>query len=192
MIEPSAIVLINGKRKCGKDYLASRITDKLGAAVCDILHLSTEIKREYAKLNNLDFELLLTDSPYKEVYRKEMIALGEFCRAADPGHYCRLATKRALKQCWLVVDNRRETDIEYFKSCYPGKCLVVRVSASEEVRKGRGWVWKSGVDDVTSECGLDNYRPDITVCNDGVPDDEFSDGLNFVVNWVEKRLKMKC
>ncbi|XP_063674624.1 phosphomevalonate kinase-like [Bolinopsis microptera] len=189
MSEPCAIILINGKRKCGKDYLALELVENLGPAVCETLHLSTEIKREYAQLNNLDFSLLLTDSPYKDVYRKEMIALGEARRGADPGHYCRLATEHGSKQCWVVVDNRRETDIEYFKQQYPGKCIVVRVTASEEIRRKRGWSWKSGVDDAESECGLDKHVPDIPVCNNGdILSDGFLESVELVVRWVKERL----
>ena len=190
MAEPTSIILINGKRKCGKDYLATKIQEKISSDVCEILHLSIEIKREYAQLHNLDFKELLTDSPYKDLYRREMIALGESRRNADPGHYCRLATKHASKQCWIIVDNRRETDIEYFKSHYPDKCLVVRVTALEEVRKERGWVWKSGVDDAVSECGLDKYQSDVVVRNNGEKEDEFEKSLDFVVSWINKRLKI--
>ena len=189
MTEPTSIILINGKRKCGKDYLATKIQEKIGSDVCEILHLSIEIKREYAQLHNLNFEELLTDSPYKDVYRKEMIVLGESRRNADPGHYCRLATKHASKQCWIVTDNRRETDIQYFKSQYPDKCLVVRVTASEEVRKERGWVWKSGVDDAVSECGLDRCQYDVVVTNNPEKEEEFETSVNFVVSWINNRLK---
>ena len=148
-----------------------------------------EIKREYAQLNNLDFKLLLSDSPYKDIYRKEMIKLEECKRNADPGHYCRLAAAQASKPCWIVVDNRRETDLVYFKSQYPDKCLVVRVRASEEVRAKRGWRWKEGVDNVTSECGLDHYPWDVVVTNNAEEGDGFQDRLREVVQWVTDKLK---
>lgn len=189
MTEPSAIILINGKRKCGKDFLASRIIEQLGPEVAETLHLSLEIKREYAQLHDLDFQLLLTDAPYKDTYRTEMIKLGEARRNVDPGHYCRLAAVQASKPCWIIVDNRRETDIAHFKSQYPGRCLVVRVCAREDVRRERGWVWKDGVDNVTSECGLDQYPWDVKVTNNGEQADEFQDKLQEVVRWVTEKLR---
>ena len=179
---PSAIVLINGKRKSGKDFFASKLAEELGNA-CEILHLSNEIKREYATLHKLNYELLLTDSPYKDKYRTAMIALGESRRTADPSHYCRLTTQHATAIIWIIVDNRRVSDMEYFTSAYPGKCVVVRVTASEEVRRTRGWVWKEGVDDVESECGLDGYTPDVLVNNEGEDCGVFNERLKEVVVW---------
>ena len=185
---PSAIVLVNGKRKCGKDFFATYLSKILGS-VSEILHLSNEIKREYAQLYDLDYELLLTDSPYKDQYRKEMIALGESKRNADPSHYCRLATKHSLVPVWIIVDNRRETDIKFFRHSYPQKCIVVRVTACDEIRQTRGWVWKSGVDDVESECGLDDYTSEIVVTNNGGDGLQFQDNVEKVRDWVLGKLK---
>lgn len=187
---PAAIVLLNGKRKCGKDYFAEILAQGLGD-VSKILHLSEEIKREYAQLHSLDYELLLTDSPYKDTYRTEMIALGESRRNADPGHYCRLATQHCVAPVWIIVDNRRQSDIAFFKSTYPQDvCLVVRITADDDVRKERGWVWKSGVDNVESECGLDDYPPDVVVRNNGGDETEFQACVGKVKDWVLDKLKV--
>ena len=182
MGSPKAIVLVNGKRKSGKDYFASSLRDTLSFS-SQIIHLSNEIKREYATLHNLDYEELLTDSPYKDKYRKEMIALGESRRNEDPSYYCHLATQHATADIWIIVDNRRETDIKYFKTNYPQKCLVIRVTADESVRINRGWSYKTGVDDVVSECGLDEYPHDIVIVNDGSGSDNFPEKLTAVVEW---------
>ncbi|KAG7173852.1 phosphomevalonate kinase-like [Homarus americanus] len=51
---------------------------------------------------------------------------------------------------------RRQSDLSWFKQHY-GECLyTVRITASEEVRKQRGWVFTPGIDDAESECDLDN------------------------------------
>ena len=58
--------------------------------------------------------------------------------------------------------------MEYFTSNY--KCVSVRVCASDEVRKKRGWVFTPGIDDAQSECGLDSYSCDCHVTNNGDDD----------------------
>ena len=39
--------------------------------------------------------------------------------------------------------------------------------ASEDVRRGRGWEWREGVDDAPSECALDNYHCQLLLSNEG-------------------------
>ena len=48
-------------------------------------------------------------------YRKQMIEWGEAKRNADPGFFCRLATKDATAPIWIVTDARRPSDVAYFK-----------------------------------------------------------------------------
>lgn len=113
----------------------------------------------------MDYERLLDASSYKEEHRMKMISWGEAIRSKDPGYFCSLACEGVDKPVWLVSDCRRPTDIEYFKFRY--LCVTVRVSASVEVRKSRGWEFVGGVDDAPSECALDNYPCDCHVTNNG-------------------------
>lgn len=53
----------------------------------------------------------------------------------------------------------------YFTMRY--KCVVVRVCAGENVRRERGWSFTHGVDDVPSECALDDFPCHVTIQNDG-------------------------
>ena len=116
----------------------------------------------------LDLQRLLDASEYKEAYRKDMISWGEEVRQRDPAYFCRLASQDGGgKPVWLVTDARRPTDMEYFKRLYT--CIAVRVTASDEVRAGRGWSFSPGVDDVASECALDDYACDVIIVNDGNP-----------------------
>ena len=49
--------------------------------------------------------------------------------------------------------------------------ITVRVEASQETRKQRGWVFASGVDDAESECGLDSYgKWDVVLKNEDEAD----------------------
>ncbi len=49
----------------------------------------------------------------------------------------------------------------------------MRIVASEETRKRRGWTFQPNVDDAESECGLDQVeKMDYTITNDGDKDPE--------------------
>lgn len=57
----------------------------------------------------------------------------------------------------IVSDIRRKTDIKYFKE--EGYYIkTIRIEANDEVRKARGWVFEDGIDNVQSECDLDNFE----------------------------------
>ncbi|EGD78513.1 phosphomevalonate kinase [Salpingoeca rosetta] len=159
---PKCVIILSGKRKCGKDYLSSFLHERLGT-FSSVVRLSGPLKEQFAKDHGLDYEELLSDSGYKEKYRKDMIAWGEKMRNADPGFFCRLATATATAPIWIVTDARRPSDIEYFKARYP--VVTVRISSTDATRKQRGWVFTPDVDDAESECALDNYGFDQTIEN---------------------------
>ncbi|XP_041035644.1 phosphomevalonate kinase [Carcharodon carcharias] len=171
MAAPVLLLLFSGKRKSGKDFITDSIQSRLGVENCTILRLSAPIKEQYAKEHGLDLEQLLGSSGYKERYRGEMIRWGEEQRARDPGCFCRLIIKDVTQPIWLVSDTRRKSDVEWFQSHFARAVQTVRVSASEETRKQRGWTFTPGVDDAESECGLDRgVRWDWILTNDGGPD----------------------
>ena len=186
-MEPQCIVLLFGKRKCGKDYFASELAKNFTKV--SILHLSNPIKRDFAQLHGLNFEELLTSSAYKDIYRKEMIAFGEAQRNLDSFVFCQGVTKDVTSDVWIVVDNRRPTDLEYFTLTYPDKCMTVKITANESTRQGRGWTWTEGVDNVTSECGLDHWVPDLVVDNSEGSSEVFNQSLGFVKTFCERLSK---
>lgn len=74
------------------------------------------------------------------------------------------------KEIVIVSDIRRKTDIEFFRS-QRYNIKTIRINASENVRKNRGWIFQSGVDDVQSECDLDDVTQwDLIIENDGMHD----------------------
>lgn len=83
----------------------------------------------------------------------------------------------------IVSDIRRKTDIEFFRiQGYDIK--TVRINASEAVRSARGWVFQNGVDDVSSECGLDDIAQwDLVIENDGTQDVEVI--LNKILDLIQ-------
>lgn len=67
----------------------------------------------------------------------------------------------------IVSDIRRKTDIEFFR-VQEYNIKTVRINASEAARSARGWVFQNGVDDVPSECDLDDVAQwDLVIENDG-------------------------
>ncbi|XP_062367546.1 phosphomevalonate kinase isoform X2 [Cinclus cinclus] len=186
MAAPRVVLLLSGKRKSGKDFVAEELRSRLGPDVCTILRLS---------------------GPLKEQYAKDMIRWGEEKRQTDPGFFCRAAVEGALQPVWVVSDTRRLSDVEWFRDAYGDVVQTVRVVATEETRKRRNWVFVTvgargfgsrppplgsvvmmgdtdrhiltilgeplgsvlpGVDDAESECGLDQgVAFDWVISNDG-------------------------
>ena len=75
---PACVIVISGKRKSGKDYVAARLVEALRNSVnppghVQLITLSAKLKQQYAEENNLDYERLLDSSSYKEIYRADMI-----------------------------------------------------------------------------------------------------------------------
>lgn len=91
------VVVVSGKRKVGKDFVCERLLEQLGPATAEIGRLSAPLKKAYALEHGLDYEELLTDGPYKEKYRRDMIAWGEQRREKDPGFFARLVMRDVTK-----------------------------------------------------------------------------------------------
>ncbi|KAI8480783.1 PREDICTED: phosphomevalonate kinase-like [Branchiostoma belcheri] len=167
---PCAVVIFSGKRKSGKDFVTDLLQRRVGEDNCELMRLSGPLKSQYAKEHDLNLQRLLDASEYKETYRLDMIRWGEERRNQDPGYFCRLATRcpGAQKPVWIITDARRKTDIQYFREKYATRAISVRVEAQEEVRRKRGWVFTSGVDDAESECDLDlGVTWDVVITNNG-------------------------
>ncbi|XP_030832374.1 phosphomevalonate kinase [Strongylocentrotus purpuratus] len=170
---PKAVLVFSGKRKSGKDFTCALLKERLGD-VCTILTLSAPLKCQFAEIHGLDYEQLLSASSYKERYRHDMVVWGEKKRNEDPSIFCRLATLDVSTQhkVWLISDARRKTDVAYFKETYSDRAKLVRVQADESIRASRGYVFKKGVDDSETECGLDEgVLWDYVITNNGDEDD---------------------
>jgi len=157
---PRLIVLISGKRKCGKDYIATQMCAQLNENVtASIVHLSAPIKLAYASEHNLDYNLLMSDGAYKERHRLAMVEWSERVRAGDSDYFCRLAVPSVHPSVLIVADCRRPTDIAYFETHF-SQCSHVfrlRIHASDDVRRTRSFVYTVGIDDCATECALDEY-----------------------------------
>ncbi|XP_017081469.2 probable phosphomevalonate kinase [Drosophila eugracilis] len=177
------IVLISGKRKCGKDYVSERLKQRLGSR-SRIVRISEPIKSEWARKLQLDLTALLSDGPYKEKYRRDMIVWSDEVRAQDYGYFCRVAMEEALAHHQtpyiLVSDVRRKNDIKWFRETYGSERVVtLRLTSRPETRCARGWTFTTGIDDVPSECDLDDMPDgfDFVLANDEELDQEAIDTL---------------
>ncbi|XP_034475009.1 probable phosphomevalonate kinase [Drosophila innubila] len=154
------ILLISGKRKCGKDYISERLQSRLADRAM-IVRISEPIKREWARKLELDITAMLSDGPYKEQYRRDMIIWSDEVRSQDYGFFCRAAMKEASLQSVdyvIVSDIRRKNDIRWFYETYGHEMIeTLRLTSNLETRRARGWQFTAGVDDVTSECDLDDH-----------------------------------
>ncbi|XP_004403042.1 PREDICTED: phosphomevalonate kinase [Odobenus rosmarus divergens] len=185
---PRLVLLVSGKRKSGKDFVAEALRSRLGADVCAVLRLSSPLKERYAQENGLDFQRLLDASVYKEAYRRDMIRWGEEKRQADPGFFCRKVVEGISQPVWLVSDTRRASDIQWFREAYGAMTQTVRVVALEQSRQQRGWVFTAGVDDAESECGLDNFGAFDWVIENHGDEQHLEEQLEDLVAFVHSRL----
>lgn len=152
-----------------------------------IIRISEPIKSEWAKKLNLSLTELLSDGPYKEKYRKQMITWSETVRNEDPGIFCREAMKAANSSIIIVSDIRRRSDIRWFKENYGDRIRTIRIFADDSVRVQRGWVFTYGVDDNASELDLDGFTPwDYSIENSD--DAQVEQRLEELVDFVHKSL----
>lgn len=97
-----------------------------------------------------------------------MIQWSDEMRAIDYGIFCREASKNISKATVIVSDIRRKTDIKYFRKTFNDKIKLIRIKCSDDIRAERGWIFQVGVDDIQSECDLDDWMDwDLVIENEG-------------------------
>lgn len=166
---------------------------RLGTDSAEIIRISEPIKSHWATEKGLDLNQLLSDGPYKEKYRKEMIIWSDQVRSTDPGYFCRAAINKSIfckmkihingksfsistfffsgtKPVVIISDVRRKSDIKYFKD-ESFSIRAIRINVNDDVRRKRGWSFEDGVDNVQSECDLDDFNEwDLILKNDDSAD----------------------
>lgn len=77
------------------------------------------------------------------------------------------------KSVVIVSDIRRKTDVRWFQENFHEKIRLIRIKCEDQVRIDRGWKFEVGVDDIQSECDLDDFSDwSLQLENDGVKDVE--------------------
>uniref|UniRef100_A0A915KB22 Phosphomevalonate kinase n=1 Tax=Romanomermis culicivorax TaxID=13658 RepID=A0A915KB22_ROMCU len=185
------IILMSGKRKSGKDFVAEKLCRELSGRNIKVskIHLSEPLKRQYAALHNLDAENLLTSGEYKENYRREMVIWGENIRRRDPSYFCRAAVDQCcdwvISDVKIVCDCRRPSDIAYFESNFSSKnhrVLKLRIESDKKTRTSRGWTFTPEIDDSATEISLDNGVSWDFILNNNNSNEDF--GLEYA-NFLE-------
>lgn len=78
-------------------FIQGRIYFRIGDDKCAIVRISEPIKGHYAREKNLNLDQLMSDNPYKEKYRMEMIIWSDGIRRVDPGRFCQAACVKGTK-----------------------------------------------------------------------------------------------
>ena len=179
------IFLLYGKRKSGKDYFAELIQKHFSNEI-KLGRISEPLKTEYAKQHDLNLQELLSNSSYKEKYRKDMVEWGEKMRKIDSGYFC----SKLDKSVNFVTDCRRMSDLEFFKE-HHSSIYTIKIIADENIRNNRGWIFTKGIDDSETECGLDNVMPDFVVENNNASDANLIDKFKNIYETVNKCNSLK-
>ncbi|ODM98317.1 Phosphomevalonate kinase [Orchesella cincta] len=192
-VKPKILLVINGKRKSGKDFVTDQLLQRLEKEKVAVFRIAVPIKHYWAVKNNLDFERLLDTSAYKEQHRFEMVKWSMEVRAENYGYFPVEAIKMANaydKPIWICTDCRHSRDYEWFQEFYPDCLKRIKIRADESVRSSRGFKFTTGVDDGPSECDLDHVTNwDLVVSNNGSEGDNVEESLNVITNWIEDALK---
>lgn len=92
------------------------------------------------------------------------------------------------KPVWIVSDIRRKTDIKWFVNSYGDKIKTIRVEVDQSTREKRGWIFAKGVDDVASECNLDDFEYwDLKIRNNN--EDDLYNGIDKIITIINSVLE---
>lgn len=112
-----------------------------------------------------------------------MIEWSDKKRAEDYGVFCRSASNKISKPFVIVSDIRRKNDIKWFRENFGDRMKLIRIKCDDSIRVQRGWKFQEGVDDIKSECDLDDWQLwDLLVENDGQKDTD--DIINEILELV--------
>ena len=90
-----------------------------------------------------------------------MVAWGEKMRQQNPAYFFACID---LTSVHFIVDCRRKSDIQFFKSVGTA-VATVRICSDEAAREKRGWQFTPGIDDAETECDLDDFEFDFKIHN---------------------------
>lgn len=165
------IVLVNGKRFAGKDTVANLITDAKRLALADA------VRNEYVQQCNgtVTFEELV-DRDRKEKHRSAIIALSEgrkrthgktyWIRKLYKDHIASASAVVFVISDWRFIDEYKF----FFEENDDDDDIIVltlRVNATNETRKQRGWIYNAEIDESIGETGLDRFDFDYVIDNNG-------------------------
>lgn len=154
-------ILVSGKRASGKDYITNLLYNFLIAKGISVYRtaLGHINKRSYAASIGIDAMRLENDREFKESHRIAMIAHHTARNAQDPERCLKEVksnAKQANAEVLLLSDIRTLQDLHWFKQ-QPGEVVLLRITASDETRKSRGWNPCPKKDSLHTETELDSF-----------------------------------
>ncbi|XWV25768.1 AGAP000338-PA-like protein [Tupanvirus soda lake] len=160
------LIVLSGKRHVGKDHcgiIMSEILESfLHGITIKFVHVTTEIKREFAENKKIDFAKLQFDRDYKELYRVEMTnysnsQMEKYGKTYYNTLFCQNILAKTIEPTVYIVDCRYEFEIEIYKELNI-PLILVRINANNNTRERRGWKYDSCIDEHPSETNLDKYN----------------------------------
>ncbi|HEY9612676.1 2OG-Fe(II) oxygenase [Allocoleopsis sp.] len=185
-VQPLIYILVSGKRASGKDYITNLLYDSLIAKGISVYRtaLGHINKRSYAASIGIDAMRLENDREFKESHRLAMIAHHTARNAQDP-EWCLKEVisnaKQANAEVLLLSDIRTLQDLHWFKR-QPGEVVLLRITASDETRKLRGWYPCPKKDSLHTETELDSFL-NWTACWDN--SDFSKESTQLLHEWIE-------
>ncbi len=179
-------ILVSGKRASGKDYITNLIYNSLTAKGISVHRtaLGHINKRSYAASMGIDAIRLENDREFKESHRIAMVAHHTARNAQDPEGCLKEVKFNAIQanaEVLLLSDIRTLQDLHWFKQ-QPGEVVLLRITASDETRKSRGWNPCPRKDSLHTETELDSFF-NWTACWDN---SDFSpESTQLLHKWIE-------
>ena len=165
MDNTKCLIILSWKRYAGKDYIGLVMEKELRKKFnCDakFIHATTEIKREFAKQEGLDFNELSNDRMYKETYREKMTEFANNQKNKFGECYYDILLKnnildRSTNPTIYIVDVRYKFEIDYYRILNI-PLVLIRINVDDRIKKKRGWKFDPKIDNDDSETNLDNYH----------------------------------
>lgn len=181
------IVMLSGKRFSGKDFMKVYITQVFNDHQIKhkFIALADECKRLFALTFGHDFSRLLIDREYKEGLRQEMTKFYTEKVNNDKDYFKKEVFKQIIsdteKCIYIVTDLRHSDELEFFNAEKSFDIITLRISATDESKKSRGWIYNETVDKNITEVSLDDYSDwNLKFDNDGTA----NDCKNFIAHFI--------
>jgi len=190
------LLLMSGKRACGKDFVASILVEELEAAGVSVhrVALGSVNKRAYAERMGIDAQRLMNDRAFKEEHRIAMVQHHTDRNAEDPSWCLKAVFDESVlsgKKVMLLTDLRTQEDLKWLlhsAADVRGSVHLLRVDASDEARSARGWDKHPVKDSLSTETDFDSFTAWTAIFDNS---DQSTGGEAFAREWVRNTVMMR-
>ena len=131
------VIGVCGGRLTGKDTVASFLQDCFLGDIW-ICSLADPIKEQYAKMMNINKDILYSQGKEKELHRMGLITLGAVRRLDDIDWWCKALHEMHEEENLIIPDIRYKNELEYYKK-HSDKFILIEVKANTTSLLSRGW-----------------------------------------------------